>query len=779
MNRRRVISSLTLLAMLTSAALADEGGSVSLRLTATTALEFSHTPMDPTIDFGAFVREAKRDGVFDPNSIEVWNMATGERVPHAITEDFADGDRGRVEFVIADRQHTRFEIWFRTVSERPPLQPPSQVPAVGVGDLLRYNAGVPRPITLFYSMGLHDLNGDGTADLVGTWNYAYRPGSPWDGVICYPRAGENSVLEFGDLTRLRYDDGERRFFSHIYMAAAFADFNGDGLIDLVRTRQGATAAGFFLNTGERDPGGMPVFKPAGSATVSGWQACRAVDLDGDGAIDLVVDGKYVRNTNSNGWPFEPAAPVPLNAGRQPCFLDVDRDDKRDAICLHGGESVQPDFYRIAWRKNLGGDPPQFGDEQLMEDIDAPLGTAVSTYRDGDETGLLVQHNAFQEISFFRLVAHAEAPKFERRGRAESRSAVLSLSDQAWPCLCDWDADGDVDLLVGGGYGWPRIVINEGTRTKPAYAEPQFILADGEPIRLIRNKLLGDPPNGHDMGYPYPDFVDWDADGLPDLVLPNETNRLYWYKNVGTQQQPRFAERRQIECDGFADTAELRALSATRAANPGSNNGVYPLEPEQPFFWRTGVAIADFNGDNLPDLVTHDGYKRVATLFERFRREDGSLRLRKGPVLKLEDGTPINDAIVGRTAHWTESFRAVDWDQDGLQDLMYSIAGAHHGALDGGSIYLLRNTGTPTDPQFAPPVAMRCFGEPIRITNHGPNAWPGDYDGDGQPDIVACVEWSVYPYYAHAALMMPERPQYTLELLPSPPNSRPGQPEEQP
>jgi hypothetical protein len=36
-------------------------------------------------------------------------------------------------------------------------------------------------------------------------------------------------------------------------------------------------------------------------------------------------------------------------------------------------------------------------------------------------------------------------------------------------------------------------------------------------------------------------------------------------------------------------------------------------------------------------------------------------------------------------------------------------------------------------------------------------------GDGKPDIVACVEWSVYPFYSHAALMMKKRPAYRLEL----------------
>ena len=167
---------------------------------------------------------------------------------------------------------------------------------------------------------------------------------------------------------------------------------------------------------------------------------------------------------------------------------------------------------------------------------------------------------------------------------------MSLSDQAAPFLCDWDGDGDLDLLVGHGYDWPRIVINDGTNKRPAFREAQLILSEGKPIRLLRDEILGPPDCWHNMGYLFPVFIDWDDDDLPDLMLPNETNRIFWYKNIGTRNKPVFSRRRRVIVEGFPDSAKIRTATAQLVAK--STGNVYPTDKSQPFHWRSDAAFVD-------------------------------------------------------------------------------------------------------------------------------------------------------------------------------------------
>ena len=82
------------------------------------------------------------------------------------------------------------------------------------------------------------------------------------------------------------------------------------------------------------------------------------------------------------------------------------------------------------------------------------------------------------------------------------------------------------------------------------------------------------------------------------------------------------------CDGYPDSPEQPREIAHARRRPKVPNNAYPYEKERPFFWRTGAAFADLNGDGLMDLVTHDGHTRKATLFVQYRDSAGKLRLKK-------------------------------------------------------------------------------------------------------------------------------------------------------
>ena len=139
----------------------------------TTPLKYLNTPFDPQIDFGKLLGGRSNGEKLDPNSIVVRNVATAKTIPHALSREFQDGDHGRVQWVIENPKHRAFEIRFRTTAKKHViLEPRSQVPVIGTGDLLRYNAGRGSPIALFHAAALVDLNGDGRRDLAGCWNYS-------------------------------------------------------------------------------------------------------------------------------------------------------------------------------------------------------------------------------------------------------------------------------------------------------------------------------------------------------------------------------------------------------------------------------------------------------------------------------------------------------------------------------------------------------------------------------------------------------------------------------
>jgi len=227
-------------------------------------------------------------------------------------------------------------------------------------------------------------------------------------------------------------------------------------------------------------------------------------------------------------------------------------------------------------------------------------------------------------------------------------------------LTDFDGDGHLDVLLVKGRHWPRIdrvlVGNGKGGVKRAYdlsnvADRSYtggvadFNGDGFPDIAVSNdnpdkKLvyLNDGKGNFTIGCEFgnPDWptrnlsiADINNDGLPDIIMANRgdigqtSNYVCFNQGKGkfTADCMAFAPYpattifpADINKDGFIDLVAPFRDSGQSYVYLGSAGGAFSESRRIPF-GPTGAtirvaAVADFNGDNIPDIVTVDEFKGV-------------------------------------------------------------------------------------------------------------------------------------------------------------------------
>ncbi|WP_461486369.1 FG-GAP repeat domain-containing protein, partial [Pedobacter sp.] len=90
----------------------------------------------------------------------------------------------------------------------------------------------------------------------------------------------------------------------------------------------------------------------------------------------------------------------------------------------------------------------------------------------------------------------------------------------------------------------------------------------------------------------PNLVDWDADGKIDIVTGTSLGYIYFYKNVGSNQQPKYLNAESLKADG--NLIHIQAGYKESIQGPNENRWGY-----------TCPTVTDWNGDGLLDILTGD------------------------------------------------------------------------------------------------------------------------------------------------------------------------------
>ncbi len=331
--------------------------------------------------------------------------------------------------------------------------------------------------------------------------------------------------------------------------------------------------------------------------------------------------------------------------------------------------------------------------------------------------------SFYAVYFDLLPPGKEPDRLPRRGfigdgteRTEqvaphTHGLLLSRCDVA-----DWNGDGLVDILVGGEIGGIVWYPNCGTKHKPYYPYSKLMFTDdGKPL---------------DVGFSAtPLVIDWDGDGVQDLVCGAEWNRAVWYKNIGSNAEPRLVYKGLI----YTDDGNPFQLPY-KPVLPRIYGDIYKTD------YHPVLTAADINGDGRVDILA-GGYVtgRIYFFENRGWNDDHTPILHfVGPL--EADGQPIH---VG----WAAAPTAADVNGDGLIDIisgdMPETAQGADSASSENFLYYFRNIGTKTEPTFTKEKFPVKGKFPVSSLA-APRAV--DLNGDGLLDLVVARDTDLSLYF---------------------------------
>ena len=511
-----------------------------------------------------------------------------------------------------------------------------------------------------------DFDGDGKLDVVvGVgdwteygWDNAYDASGKWTngplrGYVYFIRnTGTNGKPVYDQPVKVMSADKPVETFG--WPSPNFADFDGDGDLDLL--------CGEFLD-------GFTYFENIGTRTAPKYAPGRRLTVP-PGAEKSAAPSAWLAQQEAAKLP---GSPHPLTMDLEmitPVAINWDKDGDLDLI-------VGDEDGRVAFIENTGkftsDHTPQFLPpvyfKQEADDLKCgALATPVGVDWDGDGDIDIVSGNTAGYIVFYENLSgpgvakpkwaapkHLEADGKIIRPMAGANGSIQGPCEAKWGyttlSIADWDGDGLPDILMNSILGKVVWFKNIGTRKAPklAAAQPIEVEWNGPQPALAYGWLR---PEGKALLTQWrttPVAVDWNHDGLTDLVMLDQEGCLAFFERAKLDGKLVVLPPKRVLCD---EKGEPLLLSKGTAGKSG----------------RRKICIVDWDGDGKLDILLNSSSAN-------FLRQ---VNARDGKWFFQDMGALVQQNIEGHDVSPT----VVDFNADGIPDFL--------GGAEDGRFYYLKN-----------------------------------------------------------------------------------------
>ncbi len=418
---------------------------------------------------------------------------------------------------------------------------------------------------------------------------------------------------------------------------AIGDVDGDGKPDLVVVNLGSNTISILRNISTL---GSSISASSFAAKVdfaAGNQPywVGIVDVDGDGKPDLLVANSgsntisVLRNTSTSGS-ITFAAKVDFATGSRPllCSIaDVDGDGKPDLVVANFNSNTISVLRNTSTLGSISAS--SFAAKVDFATGGSPSSVAIRDLDGDGKPDLVITNYSSFTISVFHntsTLGSINASSFEAKVDFGAGSSPYNVA------IDDLDGDGRPDLVVLNS-GLNNISVYRNTSTLGSISASSFA---AEVIFTVGN---------HPVGVAISDV---DGDGKLDLVIANQID---------------------YDISVLRNTSTPGSISASSFSTPTNfNSGGQPV----------GVAIADLNGDGIPEIATSNYDANTVSVFQK--------------AIPLSLTCPQN-IIASGCNNTTYTVSATD-DCTSIPTLTYSFSGATTGSGNGtgsGSLFLIGTT----------------------------------------------------------------------------------------